>query len=138
MKGIKQFNSLIDGKVEELTARINYLKTANVEDNTKDDYISPNTRSTQLNAKRRERDVLNLVKSLLTESTVLTEEQTALLVRLTTLSAERASVKYVFNEGDSIFELITKYEKLSRKDMEEKAAKQGLKLDFEKGIVVKA
>lgn len=138
MKGIKQFNSLIDGKVEELTSKINSLKVANIKDATKDDFISPNTRSTQLNARKRERDVLLLVKSLLKEDTVLTEEQTNLLVRLTTLSTERAAVKYVFNEGDKIFDLITKYEKLSRKDMEERAAKQGLKLDFEKGIVVKA
>lgn len=132
------FNSLIKGKVEELTSKINKLKVANISDDTADDFISPNTRSTQLNKLRRERDVLNLISSLITTDTKLDDKQTDLLVRLTTLSSERATTKYVFNEGDSIFEVMQKYEKLSRKDIEERCEKVGLKLDFEKGIIVKA
>ena len=132
------FNKLIKGKVEELTSKINVLKVANVSDATADDFISPNTRSTQLNKLRRERDVLNLIGSLITTDTKLSDKQTDLLVRLTTLSSERATTKYVFNEGDSIFEVMQKYEKLSRKDIEERCEKVGLKLDFEKGIIVKA
>ena len=132
------FNKLIKGKVEELTSKINVLKVANVSDATADDFISPNTRSTQLNKLRRERDVLNLIGSLITTDTKLSDKQTDLLVRLTTLSSERATTKYVFNEGDSIFEVMQKYEKLSRKDIEERCEKVGLKLDFEKGIIIKA
>lgn len=132
------FNSLIKGKVEELTSKINKLKVANISDDTADDFISPSTRSTQLNKLRRERDVLNLISSLITTDTKLDDKQTDLLVRLTTLSSERATTKYVFNEGDSIFEVMQKYEKLSRKDIEERCEKVGLKLDFEKGIIVKA
>lgn len=132
------FNKLIKGKVEELTSKINALKVANVSDATADDFISPNTRSTQLNKLRRERDVLNLISSLITTDTRLSDKQTDLLVRLTTLSSERATTRYVFNEGDSIFEVMQKYEKLSRKDIEERCEKVGLKLDFEKGIIVKA
>lgn len=132
------FNSLIKGKVEELTSKINKLKVANISDATADDFISPNTRSTQLNKLRRERDVLNLIGSLITTDTKLDDKQTDLLVRLTTLSSERATTKYVFNEGDSIFEVMQKYEKLSRKDIEERCEKVGLKLDFEKGIIAKA
>lgn len=132
------FNKLIKGKVEELTSKINVLKVANVSDATADDFISPNTRSTQLNKLRRERDVLNLISSLITTDTKLSDKQTDLLVRLTTLSSERATTRYVFNEGDSIFEVMQKYEKLSRKDIEERCEKVGLKLDFEKGIIVKA
>lgn len=132
------FNNLIKGKVEELTSKINKLKVANISDATADDFISPNTRSTQLNKLRRERDVLNLIGSLITTDTKLDDKQTDLLVRLTTLSSERATAKYVFNEGDSIFEVMQKYEKLSRKDIEERCEKVGLKLDFEKGIIVKA
>lgn len=132
------FNKLIKGKVEELTSKINALKVANVSDATADDFISPNTRSTQLNKLRRERDVLNLISSLITTDTKLSDKQTDLLVRLTTLSSERATTRYVFNEGDSIFEVMQKYEKLSRKDIEERCEKVGLKLDFEKGIIVKA
>lgn len=132
------FNKLIKGKVEELTSKINKLKVANISDATADDFISPSTRSTQLNKLRRERDVLNLISSLITTDTKLDDKQTDLLVRLTTLSSERATTKYVFNEGDSIFEVMQKYEKLSRKDIEERCEKVGLKLDFEKGIIVKA
>lgn len=132
------FNKLIKGKVEELTSKINVLKVANVSDATADDFISPNTRSTQLNKLRRERDVLNLISSLITTDTKLSDKQTDLLVRLTTLSSERATTRYVFNEGDSIFEVMQKYEKLSRKDIEERCEKVGLKLDFEKGIIIKA
>ena len=132
------FNKLIKGKVEELTSKINALKVANISDATADDFISPSTRSTQLNKLRRERDVLNLISSLITTDTKLDDKQTDLLVRLTTLSSERATTKYVFNEGDSIFEVMQKYEKLSRKDIEERCEKVGLKLDFEKGIIVKA
>lgn len=132
------FNNLIKGKVEELTSKINKLKVANISDTTAGDFISPNTRSTQLNKLRRERDVLNLISSLITTDTKLDDKQTDLLVRLTTLSSERATAKYVFNEGDSIFEVMQKYEKLSRKDIEERCEKVGLKLDFEKGIIVKA
>ena len=132
------FNKLIKGKVEELTSKINVLKVANVSDATADDFISPNTRSTQLNKLRRERDVLNLISSLITTDTKLSDKQTDLLVRLTTLSSERATTRYVFNEGDSIFEVMQKYEKLSRKDIEERCEKVSLKLDFEKGIIVKA
>ena len=132
------FNKLIKGKVEELTSKINVLKVANVSDATADDFISPNTRSTQLNKLRRERDVLNLIGSLITTDTKLSDKQTDLLVRLTTLSSERATTRYVFNEGDSIFEVMQKYEKLSRKDIEERCEKVGLKLDFEKGIIIKA
>lgn len=132
------FNSLIKGKVEELTSKINKLKVANISDATANDFISPSTRSTQLNKLRRERDVLNLISSLITTDTKLDDKQTDLLVRITTLSSERATTKYVFNEGDSIFEVMQKYEKLSRKDIEERCEKVGLKLDFEKGIIVKA
>lgn len=132
------FNKLIKGKVEELTSKINKLKVANISDATADDFISPSTRSTQLNKLRRERDVLNLISSLITTDTKLDDKQTDLLVRLTTLSSERATTKYVFNEGDSIFEVMQKYEKLSRKDIEERCERVGLKLDFEKGIIVKA
>lgn len=134
-----KFNSLIDGKVAELTARINTLKTANITDKEKDDYISPNTRSTQLNAKRRDVEVLKLIKSLLTDDVKLTPEQTDLLVRLTTLSSERASTKYQFAEGDDVLELMTvKYQNLNLKSLTEKISKVGLKIDSKTNKLVKA
>lgn len=132
-----KFNSLIDDKVAELTDKINTLKVANVTDNTVEGYISPNTRSTQLNARRREKDVLLLIKSLITPETSLDDKQTELLVRLTTLSSERVSTKYVFNEGDDVLELMTvKYQNLNLKSLIERASKVGLKI--EGGKLVKA
>lgn len=132
-----KFNSLIDDKVAELTDKINKLKVANISDATADDFISPNTRSTQLNARRREKDVLLLIKSLITPETKLDDKQTELLVRLTTLSSERVSTKYVFNEGDDVLELMTvKYQNLNLKSLIERASKVGLKI--EGGKLVKA
>lgn len=132
-----KFNSLIDDKVAELTDKINTLKVANVTDNTVEGYISPNTRSTQLNARRREKDVLLLIKSLITPETSLDDKQTELLVRLTTLSSERVSTKYVFNEGDDVLELMTvKYQDLNLKSLIKRASKVGLKI--EGGKLVKA
>jgi hypothetical protein len=57
---------------------------------------------------------------------------------ITTLAAERVTTKYIFSEGDNLLELMEKYPNLSRKDMEEKLTKLGLKLDFKTHTVVKA
>ena len=128
------FNKLIKGKVEELTSKINVLKVANVSDATADDFISPNTRSTQLNKLRRERDVLNLISSLITTDTKLSDKQTDLLVRLTTLSSERATTRYVFNEGDSIFEVMQKYEKIAAEDAAKKERIEAIQNMIELGL----
>ena len=57
---------------------------------------------------------------------------------LTTLAEERTTTKYVFHEGDSILEIMTKYQNLSRKDLEKRLEKLGLALDFASGKIVKA
>lgn len=125
--------SLIDEKIIELTKTIAALKT--------DESISRNTRGTQLYARGRERRVLHLVRSLVVaagDDVVLEPEDMDTFVLITTLSSERKLTKYEFHEGDNIFELMQRYENLSRKDMEQKLEKIGLKMDFAAGIIIKA
>lgn len=129
-------STLVQEKIDELTKTIAALKT--------DETISKNTRGTQLYARGRERRVLHLIKSLLIlagdddDLVELSPEDQDTFVLITTLATERKVTKYEFHEGDNIFELMQKYENLSRKDMEQKLEKLGLKMDFAKGIIVKA
>lgn len=125
--------TLIDQKIAELTKTIAALKT--------DETISKNTRGTQLYARGRERRVLHLIKTLVAaagDDVKLEGDDMDTFVLITTLASERKTTKYEFNEGDNIFELMQKYENLSRKDMEQKLEKLGLKMDFAAGIIVKA
>lgn len=133
--------SLIDSKIEELTKTIATLKTRNVEDPTDPTYISKSTRGTQLYARGREKRVLHLIKSLVAaagEDVKLSTEDMDTFVLITTLADERVLTKYEFHEGDSIMELMEKYQNLSQKDMKQKLEKLGLALDFKSGKVVKA
>ena len=132
--------SLAEEKINELTKAIKVMTARDTEDKTNPTYISKNTKQTQLYHMKRERRVLALVKNLIASNpdVKLSPEDQETFVLITTLSSERTTTKYVFKEGDDILELTMKYENLSRKDMEAKVAKLGLKLDFEKGIVVKA
>lgn len=126
-------STLVQEKIDELTKTIAALKT--------DETISKNTRGTQLYARGRERRVLHLIGSLLKvagDDVKLSPEDQDTFALITTLATERKLTKYEFHEGDNIFELMQKYENLSRKDMEQKLEKLGLKMDFAKGIIVRA
>lgn len=134
-------STLVQEKIDELTKTIEALKRANIDDPTQPGYISKNTRGTQLYARSRERRVLHLIGSLVAaagEDVKLSPEDQETFALITTLAEERKLTKYEFHEGDNIFELMQKYENLSRKDMEQKLDKLGLKMDFSKGIIVKA
>ena len=132
--------TLVNEKIDELTTAIKVMMARNTEDPTNPTYIAKSTKQTQLYHLKRERRVLRLIKSLLAASpdVTLSSEDQETFVLVTTLATERAVTKYVFKEGDDIFELMTKYENLSRKDMEAKVAKLGLKMDFASGKIVKA
>lgn len=126
-------STLVQEKIDELTKTIAALKT--------DETISKNTRGTQLYARGRERRVLHLIGSLLKaagDDVKLSPEDQDTFALITTLATERKLTKYEFHEGDNIFELMQKYENLSRKDMEQKLEKLGLKMDFAAGIIVHA
>lgn len=124
--------TLIDEKIAELGKTIASLKT--------NEDISKNTRGTQLYARSRERRVLHLIRSLVEANPdiVLKGDDMETFTLITTLATERKLTKYEFNEGDDLLELMEKYPNLSRKDMEAKLAKQGLKLDFATKSVVRA
>ena len=132
--------SIVDGKINELTSLIKVMTARETENKLDPTYIAKSTKQTQLYHMKRERRVLALIKHLIAANPDLqlsTEDQET-FVLITTLSEERKTTKYVFNEGDSIYDIMTKYENLSRKDLDKKLEKLGLKADFSKGVIVKA
>lgn len=134
------FSQLCDEKITDFTSQIKAKTAANTEDPADPSYISKNTKQNMLYHLKRDRATMRLIKHLLDANpdVKLSDEDKTHLTLLTTLSTERTGTKYVFNEGDDIFDIMCKYEKLSRKSLEEKLGKQGLKADFATGKIVKA
>lgn len=132
--------SIVEGKINELTAAIKVMTARDTTNPTDPTYIAKSTKQTQLYHMKRERRVLALVKNLIAANpdVKLSDTDQETFVLITTLASERSVTKYQFNEGDSIYDIMTKYENLSRKDLDKKLEKLGLKADFAKGIVVKA
>lgn len=126
--------SLVEEKINELTKAIKVMTARETEDRTNPTYVSRNTKQTQLYHMKRERRVLALVKSLVAANPDLTlsQEDQETFVLITTLASERTNTKYVFNIGDSLLDIMTKYENLSRKDLDTRLEKLGLKMDYEK------
>lgn len=133
------FTQLVDEKINELKSQIAAMKV--------NETLSKNTRGTQLYKLGRDRRVLHLIRSLLTLAgdddglVELSENDMDTFVLITTLAGERAEHSSIeVNEGDSILELLQKYEE--KKDLQKKLAtaceKKGLKLDYVSGTVVKA
>lgn len=133
------FTQLVDEKIDELKSQIAAMKV--------NETLSKNTRGTQLYKLGRDRRVLHLIRSLLTLAgdddglVELSENDMNTLVLITTLAGERTGRSSIeVNEGDSILELLQKYEE--KKDLQKKLAvaceKKGLKLDYASGTVVKA
>lgn len=132
--------TLVDGKINELTSLIKVMTARETENKLDPTYIAKSTKQTQLYHMKRERRVLALIKHLIAANPDLqlsTEDQET-FVLITTLSEERKTTKYVFNEGDDIYTIMTKYENLSRKDLDKKLEKLGLKADFASGKIIKA
>ena len=132
--------SLVDGKINELTSFIKVMTSRETEDKNDPTYIAKSTKQTQLYHMKRERRVLALIKSLLEANpdVKLSPEDQETFVLITTLSEERKTTKYVFNEGDDLYDIYRKYENLSRKDLDKKLEKLGLKADFASGKIIKA
>lgn len=132
--------SLAEEKINELTSFIKVMTARETEDKTDPTYIAKSTKQTQLYHMKRERRVLALIKHLIAANPdlQLSPEDQETFVLITTLSSERKATKYVFNEGDDLYDTLSKYENLSRKDIEKKLEKIGLKADFAAGKIVKA
>jgi transcriptional regulator with AAA-type ATPase domain len=132
--------SLAEEKINELTSFIKVMTARETEDKNDPTYIAKSTKQTQLYHMKRERRVLALIKHLIAANPdlQLSPEDQETFVLITTLSSERKATKYVFNEGDDLYDTMSKYENLSRKDLEKKLEKIGLKADFAAGKIVKA
>ena len=132
--------SLVDGKIDELTSFIKVMTARETENKADPTYIAKSTKQTQLYHMKRERRVLALIKHLIAANpdVTLSQEDQETFVLITTLSEERKATKYQFNEGDDLYDIYRKYENLSRKDLEKKLEKLGLKADFASGKIVKA
>lgn len=130
------YTSLIADKISELKALIATTKT--------DDSFTKNTRGTKLYKLGRERRVLHLIYSLFTQlgdNFTLSPEDMDTFVLITTLEGERVARSSVeVKEGDSILELMQKYE--DKKDLQAKltktAEKAGLVLNYKTGKIEKA
>lgn len=131
---------LVDEKIDELKKAIITMTARPTDDPTNPTYVSKSTKQTQLYHLKRERKVLHLIKSLLAANpdVKLEQDDQETFVSITTLASERVTTKYVFNEGDELLDLMERYPNLSRKDMETKLEKLGLKIDFTTKKVVKA
>lgn len=130
------FTSLIADKIGELKTQIATTKTA--------DNLTKNTRGTKLYKLGRDRRVLQLISSLmeqLGDKVKLSEDDMDTFVLITTLESERAErTSVTVSEGDSILELMQKYE--DKKDLQAKltkaAEKAGLVLNYRTGKIEKA
>lgn len=131
---------LVDEKIDELKKAIITMTARPTDDPTNPTYVSKSTKQTQLYHLKRERKVLHLIKALIEANpdAVLSQEDQETFVSITTLASERVTTKYIFNEGDDLLDLMEKYPNLSRKDMEVKLDKLGLKIDFGTKKVVRA
>lgn len=132
--------TLVDEKIDELKKAIITMTARNTDDPTDPTYVSKSTKQTQLYHLKRERKVLHLIRSLIEANpdVKLAQEDQETFVSITTLASEHTVTKYVFKEGDDLLDLMEKYPNLSRKDMDTRLEKLGLKIDFDTKKVIKA
>lgn len=125
--------TLVDEKINELTSAIKVMTARETEDRTNPTFIAKSTKQTQLYHMKRERRVLRLVKSLIAANpdVKLDADDQETFALITTLASERQTTKYQFAVGDSLLDIMVKYENLSRKDLDAKLQKLGLKMDYE-------
>lgn len=131
------YTAVVNEKIDELKSQIAAMKV--------NETLSKNTRGTQLYKLGRERRVLHLINSLVSQlgdnNIKLDKADMDTFVLITTLAGERAErVSVTCQEGDNILDLLQKY--ADKKDLQNKLAayceKNGLRLDYASGKVVKA
>ena len=127
------YTTLVEEKIADLKSQIATMKV--------NETVSKNTRGTQLYKLGRDRRVLHLINSLITQvgdKIKLSEDDMDTFVLITTLSGERAVRSSVeVHEGNSIQELLEKYQ--DKKDILKKlqtaCEKAGLKMNFKTGLI---
>lgn len=131
------YTAVVNDKINELKSQIAAMKV--------NETLSKNTRGTQLYKLGRERRILHLINSLVSQlgdnNIKLDEADMNTFVLITTLAGERVErVSVTCQEGDNILDLLQKY--ADKKDLQNKLAtyceKNGLRLDYASGKVVKA
>ena len=127
------YSQLCEEKIADLKSQIAAMKT--------NESISKNTRGTQLYKLGRERRVLHLINTLITDlgdKIKLYEDDMDTLVLITTLSGERAARTSVeVHAGDSIQEILEKYQDMKDilKKLKNACEKAGLVMNFKTGLI---
>ena len=127
------YSQLCEEKIVDLKSQIAAMKV--------NETLSKNTRGTQLYKLGRERRVLHLINSLITQlgdNVKLSEADLDTFVLITTLSGERAARSSVeVHEGDSIQELLEKYQdkKDILKKLQNACEKANLVMNFKTGLI---
>ena len=127
------YSQLCEEKIADLKSQIAAMKV--------NETLSKNTRGTQLYKLGRERRVLRLINSLITQlgdKVWFDEEDRDTLVLITTLTSERAVRSSVeVHEGDSIQELLEKYQdkKDILKKLQNACEKANLVMNFKTGLI---
>lgn len=127
------YTTLVEEKIADLKSQIAAMKV--------NETLSKNTRGTQLYKLGRERRVLHLINSLITQvgdKIKLSEDDMDTFVLITTLSGERAVRSSVeVHEGDSIQELLEKYQdkKDILKKLQNACEKANLIMNFKTGLI---
>ena len=127
------YSQLCEEKIADLKSQIAAMKV--------NEDISKNTRGTQLYKLGRERRVLHLVSSLVSQlgdKVKLNGDDMDTFVLITTLAGERAARSSIeVKEGDSIQSLLEKYQ--DKKDIFKKlqtaCEKAGLRMNFKTGTL---
>ena len=130
------FTQLVDEKIADLKSQIAAMKV--------NETLSKNTRGTQLYKLGRERRVLHLINSLITQlgdKVKFDKDDMDTFVLITTLAGERTARSSIeVKEGDSILELLQKY--ADKKDIQKKlqtaCEKAGLIMNFKTGFIEKS
>ena len=127
------YTQMVEEKIADLKSAIAAMKV--------NETLSKNTRGTQLYKLGRERRVLHLINSLITQlgdKVWFNEDDMDTFVLITTLSGERAVRSSVeVHEGDSIQELLEKYadKKDILKKLQNACEKANLVMNFKTGLI---
>lgn len=119
----------LTNKIKEMTAELSRVKAGEKQEGDR----SENTLSTQLYQTKRERRVLRLVYNLLTDKTVLIDEDKDTLVLITTLESERTRGTIVkVEKGDVLSEVLERYKDVKDlfKKLQHYCEKNSLVIDF--------
>ena len=127
------YSQLCEEKIADLKSQIAAMKV--------NETLSKNTRGTQLYKLGRERRVLHLISSLVSQlgdKVKFSEDDMDTFVLITTLAGERAVRSSVeVHEGDSIQELLEKYQdkKDILKKLQNACEKANLVMNFKTGML---